>query len=200
MRLRPLVLGYLLVLPAAFALSLDRPLGGLPSAEAGVSVLLGLGELATSSSAVVVGTPGDKVSLWEEAAGRRIVTYTQVHVDRTVAGEAGSNVWIRTLGGAVGDVGQEVSGEPRIDRGTKSLLFLRKRGNVYSITGRGQGLYPIVTDKKGVSRVTPSPDAGLLVATPGPVEPARDSLSGKLLDTAIALIRKAREASHEKKD
>jgi len=200
MRSTPLVLAYMLLLPPAFALSLDRPLPGVASAEAGASLLLGLGEIAASSSAVIVGTPGKNISVWEEAAGRRIVTYTQVHVDRTVAGEPGTEVWIRTLGGVVGDVGQEVSGEPQMARGEKSLLFLRKRGEVYSITGRAQGLYPIVTDKKGVSRVKASPDAGLLVATPGPVESARDTLAGKLLDSAIALIRKAREASHEKKD
>lgn len=196
MRSSPLVLAYLLLLPPAFLLSLDPPLPGVSQAEAGVSVLLSLGEISTTSSAIVVGTAGDKVSQWEDVAGKRIVTYTRVHVDRTVAGSPGSDVWIRTLGGAVGDVGQTVSGEPEIVKGTKSLLFLRKRGDVYSITGRGQGVYPVVTDKKGASRVQASPEVGMLVAPPGPVTPARDTLAGKLLDAAVELIKKAREAAH----
>src|SRR5438067_5620753 len=79
-----------------------------PRAEASVSFTVPMDALVEESSAACVVLPLDAKSVWENG---RIATYTRVHVDRVLAGSAPSEVWVKTLGGAVGDVGQMVDGE-----------------------------------------------------------------------------------------
>ena len=132
------------VIPAITTLSAEAPHLGPPSAEASVSVLLSLDEMVAASSAVVVGTAAEKKSQWEElAGGKRIVTYTKIKIDRTLTGSAGSEVWVRTLGGSVDKIGQAVSGEAQIATGSKSVLFLRKSGDATVVTGMAQGHFPV---------------------------------------------------------
>lgn len=200
MRARAILAASLLLVPVFAAVSPVDPLSGPPPAQASISVLLSLDELVTRSSAVVVGTAGERKSQWEEVGGsRRIVTYTKIKVDRTIAGSAGSEVWVRTLGGAVDKIGQAVSGEAQIATGAKSVLFLMKRGDVTLVTGMAQGHYPISLDDKGVSRLRASPDAGTQIRQPGPILTARDLLVGEKLETAISAISKARKAIDEKR-
>ena len=127
MDLRALTLAFAVALPAAVVAHPSAPGGGAATAEAAVSVLMSLDELVAGSDYVLVGTALDRYSKWEElAGGRRIVTYTRVRVDRRVVGEPNAEVWVRTLGGVVGKIGQSVSGEAQLDVGAKSLLFLLK--------------------------------------------------------------------------
>jgi hypothetical protein len=200
MRLRAIALASLLAIPPLLTLSPGAPLQGPPAAEASVSVLLSLDEIVAASTAVVVGTAGERKTQWEEMpTGRRIVTYTKVTVDRAIAGSPGSEVWVRTLGGTVGDIGQAVSGEAQLARGSKSVLFLMKRGDVTMVTAMAQGHYPVVNDDKGVARLKLSPDVGTQLRTPGPVIAARDVLVGQTVDTAATAIAKVRKALDEKK-
>ncbi len=200
MRFRAIAAAFLVLAPAFLVLSPEAPLSGPASAEASVSVLLSLDELVTASSAVVVGTAAEHKCQWEDlAGGRRIVTYTKIKVDRTLAGSAGTEVWVRTLGGVVGDLGQAVSGEAKLSAGSKAVLFLVKRGDVTMVAGMAQGHYPLKVDEKGVSRLRSSPDAGAQLRPPGPSISARDVLVGQTLDVAAASITKARKAIDEKK-
>ena len=83
-------------------------------AAASTSIELSVAELVSKSTLVLAGTPLDSRSLWEESEGgrgRRIVTYTRLRVDRLIDGNAASEVWVRTLGGEVDDIGQHVDGE-----------------------------------------------------------------------------------------
>lgn len=195
MRKAVLLLASVLFVPPALTLSVDHPTAGVATAEASVSVLLSLDELLTPSSYVIVGTAGEKKSRWEEiGGGRRIVTYTKIQVDTAVVGSPGSVVWVRTLGGSVGDIGQAVSGEAEIATGSKSVLFLQKRGAAIVVTGMGQGHFPVVADSKGVQRLRPSPDVGVLLPSAGPTVSARSRLVGKALDAALSVIRDAGRA------
>jgi hypothetical protein len=200
MRLRAIVAASFLLVPPLVVLSPKEPLSGSSSAQASVSILLGLDELVAASTAVVVGTASEQKCQWEEVAGsRRIVTYTKIKVDKTIAGSAGSEVWVRTLGGTIDNLGQAVSGEARIAAGQKSVLFLMKRGDVTMVTAMAQGHYPVVADEKGVSHLAASPDVGAQIRTPGPVIAARDVLVGQTLDVAVTAIKKSRKALDEKK-
>lgn len=200
MRLRAIALASLLALPPLLTLSPGAPLRGPAPAEASISVLLSLDELVAASALVVVGTPGERRSQWEEMpSGKRIVTYTTVKVDRSITGSAGSEIVVRTLGGTVGDIGQAVSGEAQLARGSKAVLFLMKRGDVTMVTGMAQGHFPVVNDDKGVARLKASPDVGTTLRTPGPVIAARDVLVGQTVDVAVTSITKARKALDEKK-
>src|SRR5512142_2268947 len=93
----------------------------VPRADASVSFTVVLDALTEESSAACVATPIDSKSVWEDG---RIATYTRVHVDRVLAGALASEIWVKTLGGAVGDVGQIVDGEAVLRTGQQSVLFL----------------------------------------------------------------------------
>src|SRR4051794_24684786 len=115
MKRRALLLALAVAAPTALASPPSTP--GLPiaSAEAAVSVLVSLDELVAASTYVVVATAGERRSVWEDLpSGRRIVTYIRLSVEQTVAGAPGGEVWVRTLGGVVGKLGQAVSGEAQI--------------------------------------------------------------------------------------
>ena len=200
MRFRAFALTSLLLIPAITILSPDADRFGPAPAQASVSVLLSLDELVRASTSVVVGTAAEKKSQWEElAGGKRIVTYTKIKIDRTLAGSAGTEIWVRTLGGSVDKIGQAVSGEAQIATGSKSVLFLMKRGDVTMVTAMAQGHFPVIADDKGVSRLRLSPDAGTQLRTPGPTIAARDQLVGQTIDTAATAIQKARKAIDENK-
>src|SRR5450432_4269476 len=109
---RVALVAFALALPPLVALS---PGGSVPCAEASVSISVSLDDLVARSSYAAVGTPVDRRSVWEEIGNsKRIVTYTRVDFDRTVFGKAPRSAWVRTLGGAVGKIGQSVSGEAQL--------------------------------------------------------------------------------------
>jgi hypothetical protein len=192
MNRRALLLASLLALPPL--LSLSR------GAEAHTARLLTLEDLVDRSAYVVVGTAGEHHSQWEDLpAGRRIVTYTKVTVERTVSGAPGADLWVRTLGGAVDKIGQSVPGEAQLVPGSRALLFLAQVNGVVVVTAMSQGHYPVVADDKGVLRLAQSPDVGMLIGRPGPILSARDRLVGAKVDEAAALVKQIRKARDEKK-
>jgi hypothetical protein len=231
MSCRASVLALVLVLPPALTANLghrgstasrgDSPqaakgaiaslaLTGPREAMAAVSIQLSLEELTTSTSYVVVATALEQRSQWEELGGsRRIVTYTRLSVERTVAGEPGRELWVRTLGGVVDKIGQQVSGDARLTPGSRSLLFLKKVDTAVVVAGMAQGHYPVVEDEEPsvgagarralVRRLAPSPDAGALLPRRGPAISAREQLVGATLDDAVAAVTRAWRATHAQK-
>lgn len=113
-------------------------------AQASVSIAVTWEGLLGESTAAAIVTPMEAHAGWE---GGRIYTYTRMRVDRIVAGEvaAEGDVWVRTMGGAVGNIGQIVEGEAAFANGQPSLLFLHA-GPLGSleVTARGQGQFPVV--------------------------------------------------------
>ncbi|HEX4516315.1 MAG TPA: hypothetical protein VH054_22360, partial [Polyangiaceae bacterium] len=139
----------------------------------------------------------------------RIATYTRVHGDRVVAGSVASEVWIKTLGGAVGDIGQTVDGEAVLRAGRQSLLFLSTYEGSLVVTARGQGQFAMVRDG-AVLRMHKNLWAGALLA-PSPTvlaqirartteveaaTPAADVLDGKTIDEAAPHIAAAWSRTH----
>ncbi len=189
-----------LIVPAAITTHPDAHSVGPRSAEAAVSVVLSVSELVQTSTYVIIAKAAERQSMWEDApGGRRIVTYTRVDVERSVVGDAGSSVWVRTLGGTVGTTGQWVSGEAIIPAGSRSLLFLHKSGSTLAITAMAQGHYPVVATEDGKPKLAGSPDAGTLLLRTGPNIAAREVLVGATLDKALAIIGEARRAQKERK-
>ncbi len=199
MRVRAIVLAAALVVPTTIALSPNLCDVGPRNAEAAVSIVVSLNELVSTSTHVVVAKATEQKSLWEDTpTGRRIVTYTRLDVERSVVGDAGSSVWVRTLGGAVGSTGQWVSGEAVIAPASRSVLFLTKSGGTFGVTAMAQGHYPVVTEG-AVTRLAGSPDAGTLLLRRGPNIAAREVLVGTTLDKALQLIGEARRAQKPSK-
>jgi hypothetical protein len=178
----------------------------VPAREANASVSIAVsweGLLAASSAAAVV-SPTEAYAVWE---GGRILTYTRVHVDRPIAGDLSSNdvVWIRTRGGIVGHIGQQVEGEALLASGP-SLVFLFRgatsTSSTYEVTARAQGQFPVTADGTATPpRVSPNRACGMLVprALPTPALPPRlasEVLSDRTVDDAAREIAAAWSAAH----
>jgi hypothetical protein len=141
-----------------------------PSA-ASVSVAVTFDALVDRAESVMTVVPLDSNSVWE---GKRIVTYTRLRVDRSIAGQGASEVVVKTLGGSVGDLGQSVSGEPTFRAGEPSIVFLRvvrpsatetwSVDKAFMVVERAQGQYPLTLDKGTGRMVTKrATDLGALV-------------------------------------
>jgi hypothetical protein len=125
----------------------------LASAAAGsVSIAVEWDTLLRESSAAAVVTPGESRSAWE---GGRIYTYTHARLDRVLSGplQAGGDLWVRTRGGIVGDIGQQVEGEAVLTSGHACILFLHPASGgsgggsgAYHVTARGQGQLDLASD------------------------------------------------------
>ncbi len=173
------------------------------SAGASVSVSVGFEELLRKSSAVAVVVPTDRTALWE---GGRIVTYTRLRVERPVAGPLAGEVWVRTLGGAVGSIGQRVEGEADFALGSPSLAFLRARAEApagsfpgaYGVVEGAQGQFPIVIEYPRRPRLGASSGLGALVAPTGArsSRSARAVLQDLWVDDAVRAIAAAWSSAH----
>jgi hypothetical protein len=162
-----------------------------------------MSELVSGATLVVAGTPIESRSLWEGDAstyGRRIVTYTRVRVERLLDGTPRPEVWIRTLGGEVDDIGQQVAGEAVLRVAEPALLFLRDRvDGTHVVVGMSQGQYlldarpEIATTRVRAPREGTQlvPRVGLVGAAP---RSARGALMGHTLDEVASLIAAERRA------
>ena len=178
-----------------------------PGARGSVSFTVVLDALARESAGACLETPIEAKSVWE---GGRIVTYTRVHVDRVFAGALGSEIWVKTLGGAVGDIGQRVEGEAVLRFGQQSVLFVSSYEGSFVVTARGQGQFPIVKDSSGSLRLRRNMHSGALLpprdATVSRIRtltsyapaslPAADVLDGKSIDEAATEIAGAWKRTH----
>ncbi len=140
------VLARLAVLTAALSFATasmeERP------AEAAVSIAVTFDALVLASHAIVLATPVEEHAQMEDG---KIFTYTRLHVDTQVAGDAptGSDVYVRAFGGVVDHIGMVSEGEPTFSVGKQQLLFLRHGvPGAYNVTADAQGQFvtePITT-------------------------------------------------------
>jgi hypothetical protein len=184
----------------------------LRDASASTSVAIPFDALVSQSSAAVFVTPVTQTSVWE--AGR-IFTYTDVHVDTRVAGaRLADDVWVRTMGGEVGHIGQEVEGEAVLTIGRPTLLFLRPAvtlpvegagsspmGNApgaLAVTARAQGQFPMVLDAQKELRVRRSSAVGATLSPKGSIPSvlASDTLHGLKVSEATGAIARAWSRLH----
>jgi hypothetical protein len=153
-------------------------------AQASIAITVLFDELVRDSSAAAIVTPYDQKTVWEDG---RIITYTHVHADRSVAGTLESDPWIRTMGGSIGKIGQLVDGEPVLTVGRPGLLFVRpvpdSGGGIYAVTARAQGQFPVVLQdrdgQKNVATFRSSSAVGGLVAPPAARIAEMSQLRGK---------------------
>jgi hypothetical protein len=202
MRLGP---AFLVAAAAILAIpDLDHRSVGPRTAEASTALELTLAELVSGSTLIAAGTPQESTSIWEDSAagrGQRIVTYTRLHIDRTVDGAPQTEVWVRTLGGHVGDIGQHVDGEAVLLPSRPGLFFLRSiEGGGHAVVGMAQGHYPLEAEAGGGSiRLKPPQALGRLIAQLGAQQPsdhppARIQLVGRTLDDVAQLVAQERRA------
>jgi hypothetical protein len=174
-------------------------------AKASVSIAVGFDALVKDADAVAIVSVADASSVWEDG---RIATYTRVKVDQGVAGAVPAEIWVRTLGGVVGKIGQLVDGEPVLVPGKQSLLFLRKftTAGTWEVSARGQGQFPIVLDEATkTKKVIRNAHAGLLLPpkpkavdeTAGALQPQSVTAAGRAAN-ANASVRLAADVLHDR--
>ncbi len=168
-------------------------LAGPRVAEASLARGLSLHELVGASRHALVVTPLESVSQWETFGGRRlIVTDTRAHVEEVLALDTPveSELWIRVLGGVVGDRGQRVAGQAELVLGKPSALFLSPATSTLAyVTGAAQGHYPLVPDGRAALRLRPSPRLPELLE---PDRAAAAVLAGTTIAEARELVRAVR--------
>ncbi len=117
-------------------------LGASTPALATTAARASLPELVAGADLVVLGTAGTPASEWD---GGRIVTRVPVTVEEVWAGDAPATVVeVVTLGGVVGEIGQTVSGAPRLRRGERVVLCLRQREGRLRVVEMTQGAFFVV--------------------------------------------------------
>jgi hypothetical protein len=159
-------------------------------AVASVSIAVPLEDLVRGSDAVATVTPVEQRATWEDG---RIFTYTRVRVDRAIAGDVPQGLWIRTMGGVVGRVGQIVEGEPSFATGQTSLVFLRQKPDALEVVGRAQGQFALVSGDDGAPRLVAASNVGMVLkgAASPPRPMARDVLHERPLAEAVNVIAAA---------
>lgn len=140
-------------------------------ASATTARAISLPDLVGLSQYALVATPTDAYSRWETVGNsHRIVTYIRVDVTHPIDGRPppDTSLMIRTLGGRVGDIGQLVHGEARLELGTPTVVFLTPAGDgVLGVTAMAQGHYPLSFDVGGIARLNPSPNMPTLIQVDG---------------------------------
>lgn len=141
----------------AILIALGLTLFAARPSSAGVARAIALADLVKASDLIAIGTPVDAYSVWETVGThKRIVTYSRVLVEETVAGQGTeSEILVRSLGGRVGTIGQIVHGEPVVVIGQRAMLFARHAPDgTVSVTARSQGYFPVLDDGAGTLRLS----------------------------------------------
>lgn len=170
----------------------------VPSAEASVAVAYTLEELVDSAPTAVVGRAVEQKSQWEEVGGsRRIVTYTKLTIAERVYGSGEKTLWVRTLGGVVDEIGQQVAGEADFRLGERALVFLTAtNAGTPVVAGAAQGHFPVrePAKKDQAPTLRPSPSLGTVLDRPGPRVTVFERLVDKPLGDGVALVRATKAA------
>ena len=99
------------------------------------------------SDTIITGNVTDKYSYWEDD---KIYTSVLIETDKIVKSSdegVSSPIEIKLPGGKVGDIALEIDEAPHFRIGEKVMLFLKRRGDVYSTYGFNYGVYRIYYDK-----------------------------------------------------
>jgi hypothetical protein len=168
-------------------------LAGSPRALATSIEALDLRTLVGDADHVVVGTVVGIEARYDHLD--RIVTDATIRVEERMLGETavGGEVTVRSLGGAIGEVGLRIEGEPIFVAGERVLVFARlHRGErVLRAVGMSQGVMPI-RDVGGAEMALPGGEGLALLArgSDGRLRAAPAALiEPEPLDSVLARVR-----------
>jgi len=105
---------------------------------------MGLDQLVTSASQIIVGEVVSKNAAWD-ASHRRILSTIEVKTEECWKGAAKELVTIVQPGGTVGEIEMTVHGMPKFTVGERLLLFLRGNSQ-FQVVGMSEGKRPLSWD------------------------------------------------------
>ena len=109
-------------------------------------IKMDLNEVCTSADNIVIATVQNASCQYSEYDGK-IYTYTKVHIDEVIKGEAAmTEAIVKTPGGSIGDVMMEVPDSPELTQGEQCIVFLYDADPEYlsNLVGFTQGKYSVV--------------------------------------------------------
>ena len=119
-------------------------------------VPLSLNQLTTSADLIVRVSIENKSSAWEN---QRIYTYSQAQIIETLKDKnplRPKSITVKSLGGVVGDIGQQVHGTPQLITGKEYILFLiEPEPNTYFVFGMEQGVVSLSKNAQGKTNANP---------------------------------------------
>lgn len=162
------------------------------AAQALTAVPRPFAELVQQAELIVVATVAGTASAW--SADRETIYTTVSLVDlELIKGEVPSVPFeLRMPGGVVGDTAQSYAGMPRLVAGGRYVLFVR--GNLRELiplVGAYQGLYKVLTDTDGQTRVLRADQAENLVvrALSLPSQPTLEEFTDRIRDQLGAQLQ-----------
>lgn len=151
------------------------------TASATIIEALSLAELVQEADHVVLVTCIDEHALRDSR--RRIVTDFDLRVEDVIEGPSaiGSHLTMRRIGGAIGDLGMRIEGEPHLVVGERYLVFLRQlpSGTLRPV-GMSQGVMPIQAPTASAPAMVIPGGGGLALRQRGP--------AGQLAPAPAALL------------
>jgi len=130
---------------AAFVAAIGALVMSAAPASASVTIALDLRQLVRRSHVIFLGTVVRQDTHWDDR--RRIVTDVTFSIEDAVKGSSrrGEEIVVRRLGGAIGDLGMRIEGEPSWNDGERSVVFAyRPTGRpMLRPVGMSQGVLPV---------------------------------------------------------
>jgi hypothetical protein len=93
-----------------------------------------------------VAVVGEVVDLTVAQEGGNIYTTAKIEVDQYLKGAAGPYVFIKSMGGSMGNITQVVDGGPQFQIGQEAVYFLHQRGDHFITFGLSYGVLPVVEE------------------------------------------------------
>ncbi len=139
------MMGRMMQRVSAILVGLIAPLMIASLASATLIEALDMRTLVTDSDHIVLGTVIHTEARYDHLD--RIVTDATLRIEENMWGRAAENgtIVMRSLGGAMGDVGMRIEGEPSLDVGDRVILFAReiRSERVLRPVGMSQGVLPV---------------------------------------------------------
>ena len=156
-------------------------------ATASTFVAMDQAELVAASDAVIQGEVLEVHSFWNRG-GTAVITEARILVEEVVAGQAASEIVVRTFGGQVGDYVLEAHGFPVFQEGQRLLLFVHQSQDTsLRVTGYRLGEYRVAQGDRGQLVAMPTLEPGVrLVHANGQAAPRPQVVD---LDTFKSQIR-----------
>jgi hypothetical protein len=155
-------------------------------ATASTFVAMDQAELVAASDAVIQGEVLEVYSFWNHG-GNAVVTEARILVEEVVAGQAPSEVVVRTFGGRVGDYTLEAHGFPTFQEGQRVVLFVHRAPDAtLQVTGYRLGEYRVARGDHGQLVAYPTLEAGVrLVHADGKPAPRPEAVPLETLKSQI---------------